>query len=154
MLDYLAKIVNGSDLKRDGYKRFIKDYLALVRPGYRDFKYRNGNQDLPEQMYHVLRCGIVHSFSLIPDSTGVNPVGRDRSIVLCHRLQCTEKGWQHLMIYTTEKISDGALFVAEDFIEDIGRAIELIFDRAQKNPTLSRNIENWLAQHPPVLGGF
>ena len=52
------------------------------------------------------------------------------------------------MTYTTGKISDGALFVAEDFVEDIGRAIELIFDRAQKDPTLSRNIENWLAQHP------
>jgi hypothetical protein len=39
MLEYLAKIVNGSDLKGEGYKRFIREYLADVRPAYRDFKY-------------------------------------------------------------------------------------------------------------------
>ncbi len=67
---------------------------------------------------------------------------------LCCAIEFAENGWQHLMTYTTGKISDGALFVAEDFVEGTGRAIELIFDRAQKDPTLSRNIENWLAQHP------
>ncbi len=154
MLEYLAKIVNGADRKSKGYKDFIVDYLGRVRTEYKDFTYKNGNQDLPIQMYHVLRCGIIHSFSLIPDSTSVDQGGRDRPIVLCHKLESDRKGWSHLMQYSSDKINDAALFVAEEFVDDIARVVDLIFQKATKDPVLKRNIESWLKKHPPIAGGF
>ena len=98
-----------------------------------------------------LLCGSLELLETLTHKGGTpygTQVGRDRSIVLCHRVQCAEKGWQQLMAYTTGKISDGALFVAEDFVEDIGRAIGIDFRPSSKGLTLSRNIENWLARHP------
>jgi hypothetical protein len=154
MVDYLAKIVNGRDLRTEGYKRFIRDYLALVRSEYRDFVYKGGMSDLPDQMYHILRCGIVHSFSFIPDARAMNKGGRSRSIVLCHRVESNARGWHHLMQYSSDHIADGALFVAEDFIMDIQRVAELIFKKATYDRSLSGNIKSWLGKHPPIAGGF
>lgn len=154
MLDYLAKLVAGADQKAQGYKAFVRNYLGAVRPLYRDFKYRNGGPDLPEQMYHVLRCGIVHSFSFIPDELSAKKGGRDRSIVLCHRIESSEKHWHHLMAYSTDKVSDAALFVAEDFSEDIALVVKHLFKKAKEDSTLSSNIERWVKAHPPIMGGF
>lgn len=154
MLEYLAKIVNGADRKAEGYKAFIRDYLSAVRTGYKDFIYKSGDRDLPTQMYHVLRCGIVHSFSLIPDSTALARGGRDRSIVLCHKLESDAKGWSHLMPYSSAKVSDAALFVAEEFVDDIALVVGLIFQKATEDSALKQNIESWLKKHPPIAGGF
>jgi hypothetical protein len=154
MLEYLAKIVNGADKKADGYKSFIRDYFSAVRSEYKDFKYKSGDQDLPIQMYHVLRCGIVHNFSLIPDSTARAKCGRDRSIVLCHKRESDSEGWHHLMPYTSDKVADAALFVAEEFVNDIARVVDFIFGKARKDSALSQNIELWLKNHPPIAGGF
>jgi len=52
MLDYLAKMAIGSG--KSAYKQFIRQYM---KPEYRDFQFANGDRDLPEQVYHVLRCG-------------------------------------------------------------------------------------------------
>ncbi len=152
-LEYLSKLVNGEDKKGPGYKKFIKDYLSRVRPLYSSFAFKNGNRDLAIQMYHVLRCGIVHSFSLKPDNIARNAGGRDRSIVLCHAKERDEHNWTHLMQYPKATL-DAALFVAEDFVDDIGRVTDLIFAEAADKPTLQDNIDRWLGNHPPIAGGF
>ena len=153
-LDYLSKLVSGSDKKRDGYVTFIEKWLAEVREEYRTFRYKDGEQDLPQQMYHVLRCGIVHSFSLIPDQQALARGGRNRSIVLCHRKESDEKDLPHLSNYTSDCVPDAAVFVAEDFTEDIENVAESIFKTAEEDTILKRNIEGWLAAHPPISAGF
>ncbi len=153
-IEYLSKLVNGEDKGRDGYKKFVKDYLSQANPLYRDFVFKNGQCDLDVQMYYVLRCGIVHSFSLIPDDRARKAHGRDRSIVLCHARERDEHGWKHLMPYPPPEIkstvNDAVLFVAEDFVDDIGKVTELILTEAN----LQGNIEKWLDRHPPITGGF
>lgn len=148
-LEYLSKLTGPV-----GYKNFIKVYLSQVRPLYRDFVYRNGKQDLDVQMYHILRCGIVHSFSLIPDRQARVANGRERSIILCHAKERDKKKWSHLMQYRTRKIPDAALFVAEDFVDDIGKVTKLIFEKAKTDKQLGDNIERWLGNYPPITGGF
>lgn len=67
-IEYLVKLVSGKEATNKGdYKHFIGTYLSLIDPRYKNFKYSNGKTDLPDQMYHVLRCGIVHGFSFIAD---------------------------------------------------------------------------------------
>lgn len=153
-LEYLSKLVNGEDKKHYGYKKFVEDYLSQVRPLYKDFVYKNGAQDLSIQMYHVLRCGIVHSFSLIPDAVARRAGGRDRSIVLCHAKERDEQRWTHLMRYSSPKVADAALFVAEDFVNDIGKVTDLIFQKAANDGILRGNIEKYSLAHPPIIGGF
>lgn len=153
-LDYLPKLVNGADKKRVGYIEFIRTWLAAEREEYKTFRYKNGEQDLPDQMYHVLRCGIVHSFSFVPDQQGRESGARTRSIVIAHRKECIAKNLLHLSSYSTDAIKDAAVFVAEDFTEDIEKVTIRVFKRADVDARLRGNIGRWLAAHPPISGGY
>ena len=73
-----------------------------------------GSKDLPLQMYVTLRCGIVHSFSLIPDETGISNNGRSRSILLAHEM----KGHSHFATFKNSEL-DSVVFTAEQFAKDI-----------------------------------
>jgi len=68
-IDYLTKMVNGGAAGREKYKQFVSTYLARINPLYVSFRYHSGHQDLPTQLYQILRCGIVHSFSFSPTTT-------------------------------------------------------------------------------------
>jgi len=153
-IDYFSKMVAGEDNKGSGYKDFIKKYLGKIRPAYANFTYKNGKQDLHDQMWHVLRCGIVHSFSLIPDKSRLSQPGRNRSIALMHKKQADAEGWKHLCNYLGPQKLNAALFVAEDFIDDLIEVNKLILSKAQADPCLKRNIEKWLNKHPPIKGGY
>lgn len=148
-IDYLVRMVyNVEPTTHREYKQFIKDYLSLINPQYKDFVYESTDKDLPEQMYHVLRCGIVHGYSLVPDSQGMNYGGRKRSILLGHKIH----GDIHFTkIVTTEY--DSVLFTAEDFTEDLEKLLNKIFiDIAPLDSTLTQNILNWIKKYPPIMG--
>ena len=155
-LDCLSKLVAGQDNKRKGYKDFVKDYLAKINPSYASFKYKSGTKDQPEQLYHVFRCGIVHQFSLVPDQQSLNSGGRLRSIVLCHRKESKRKNLPHLSQYSSGKISDATVFVAEDFGKDLKNAVKLIFSSRAKtiDPEITKKMKDWVKKHPPIIGGF
>jgi len=153
-IDYFCKMVEGEDKKSAGYKDFVANYMKDVREEYNTFRYANGAQDLPIQMYHVLRCGIVHSFSLIPDTTVRNQPGRDHSVALCHKAEAVEKGLKHLSHYVGPRNLDAALFVIEDFLDDLIEVNELIYKKATTDSTLRGNIERWLRSSPLISGGY
>ncbi|OGC35636.1 hypothetical protein A2311_03575 [candidate division WOR-1 bacterium RIFOXYB2_FULL_48_7] len=149
LIEYLAKLVVGEDNKRTGFIDFIKKWMPS---GYYNFVYKNSKRDLPEQMYYVLRCGIVHAFSLIPDDQGKSYGGRERSIVLAHR---REQAGQHLKGYEGNNGTlDSVIFVAEDFIADVLTTMMSIFDSAKSDEGLKNNITIWVQKHPPIIGGF
>ncbi|MGS0649199.1 hypothetical protein ACU81Q_16455 [Komagataeibacter melomenusus] len=60
------------------FTKFVENYFP---ESYSSFTYKNGQQDLPEQMYRILRCGLAHAFSLYGDAKGR---GRTGSIVIGH----------------------------------------------------------------------
>jgi hypothetical protein len=150
MIEYLSKIVNGKDKGGEGYKEFVDHHLAAVRQEYATFRYTNGASNLAAQMYHVLRCGIMHSFSLIPDSRAQYHGGHDRSIVLAHR----KEKRPHLSHFKSRNAPDSVCFVAEEFVEDIRKAVERIFILAKTDVGLRNNIEFWLKSHPPIAGNI
>lgn len=147
MVEYLVKLVTGGKTGRAEYILFVNNYMAQVRPEYKNFVYKSGHVDLPTQMYVTLRCGIVHSFSLTPDATSVKNGGRPRAIVLAHRAE----GWPHLSPFASRNAPDAACFVAEDFIEDIKTTVGAIFDRAATDKPLQATIQAQLTNHPPIL---
>ena len=147
-IEYLVKLVSGKeDTGRSEYKDFIRNYLYQINPLYRDFKYASGETDLPDQMYHVLRCGIVHGFSLIADKKAKKKNGRNRSILIGHRSGQGEI--PHLGLIQTDKY-DAAFLCAEDFAEDIDRVIDLIFQTAEHDRTLEHKILMWTKAYPPI----
>jgi hypothetical protein len=100
-------------------------------------------------MYHVLRCGIVHSFSLIADKQAKRDGGRDRSIVLAHRAS----GRKHLEACVDGRRNpklDAAVFVAEDFVADIEKVTNSIFAQSCTNKKLRLNMKTWWKVHPPI----
>ena len=162
MLEYLSNLVVDPSGKTDcaRYLEFINgDWLPAA---YKDFLYNtehdglNGptRQDLPLQMYCVLRSAMVHSFSMIPDSTfwsdhkrasSTSPTkyARRGSIVICHASSRNE----HLSNFKTQ---DAACFVAEPFVADIRAAIEKIFATANNDESLRERIEQVVNARPPL----
>jgi hypothetical protein len=143
-------------LKRKGYKNFVNKFLSNINRNYQTFTYGNGKQDLPDQLYHVFRCGVIHSFSLVPDQQAIQNGGRIRSIVLCHKKESRRKNLPHLSNYSSNAIPDAAVFVAEDFSRDLRKVVSLIFSQSarQIEPSINKNIRSWLSRHPPISGGF
>jgi len=147
LLEYLASAEAGKAATAATYKAFVSNWLGRVRPAYRDFAFRDGQQNLPAQMYYVLRCGLVHSFSLTPDAKGQSAGGRDRSIVLSHR----SDGRRHLTRYPKRaKAPDAVLFVAEDFADDLRSVVRILFDEAKRDGMLRGRILGRMRDHEPL----
>jgi hypothetical protein len=146
MINYLVNLVNGRETNKNDYKRFINVFMSEE---YKNFQFLNGIQDLDIQMYHTLRCGIVHNFSLFPDTRAIRAGARQRSIALTHK---DNNDGNHLSNYVGIRSNlDAALFVAEDFISDIKATVKKIFNDAKVNAPLEQNILNWIKDHPPIM---
>lgn len=148
LIDYLANAADYPATKnqkqRDRYVPFIESYFPAK---YRNFKYKNGRKELPDQMYYVLRNGVVHSFSLLPDQRGRSHGGRDRSIVLAHRANSDAP---HLSSHTSRDAPDASLFIAEDFLEDTKKAAYKLLHQAKKGSALEQSILKRFSDHPPI----
>ncbi|WP_298153912.1 hypothetical protein [Flavobacterium sp.] len=147
MIDYLTHMVYG-DSNRKLYVKFVEEYLSQVNSLYKNFKYLSGDQDLPTQMYVILRCGIVHSFSFVPDSIGIKNGGRKRSILLAHEMG----GGVHFS--RSKSGLDAVVFTAETFALDIQQVINIIFQQAKIDSVLENEILSYVSQHPPIMGTF
>jgi hypothetical protein len=143
MLEYLSKM----SIDRNGLSdarvciKFIEDYMPR---SYRDYQFDCGHRDLPYQMYYILRCGIVHSFSLVPDARFSGAAdGRKGSIVISH------KG-KHLTKFQYTKNRDAVLIVFDQFHADIKSALEEVFRRGQSDHLLMARITKFLEDNPPI----
>ena len=148
MIDYLTNMTMGKS-NRENYIKFIEEYFGEVNVLYKDFTYQNGSKDLPLQMYVTLRCGIVNSFSLIPDATGKSNKGRSRSILLAHEM----KGYSHFATIKNNKL-DSVVFTAEQFAKDIKETIHIIFQKATTEKSLENQIIEHVENFPPITGKF
>jgi len=147
MINYLVNLVNGRETNRNDYKDFIINYMPEK---YGDFEYLGGSKDLDSQMYHTLRCGMVHCFSLFPDSRGIGQGARVRSIALSHK---ENKDGNHLDNYKGGNNNlDSALFIAENFIDDIKYAVKKIFSNAKNDTNLEQKVISWINKYPPIMG--
>jgi hypothetical protein len=124
--------------------RFAQFVRKFMRPTYASFRYAGGQQDLPEQMYAILRCGLIHARSLTPNvpGNGKKPVGRADSIIL-------DRAGTHLHPWQ-DADHDAALLVFSVFVADIEAAVRCVFVKATKESGLRVLIEKYVRDHPPV----
>ncbi|MCK5552376.1 MAG: hypothetical protein KAJ09_04465 [Deltaproteobacteria bacterium] len=151
LIDYLSRLAYGRPKGSRDSERYIKFIEDFFPAPYRNFQYKNGEKDLPQQMYYVLRNGMVHSFTLVPIGKG-----RINSIVLCHRREAKRDGYFHLRNYKDKqgRFDDAVLFVMEEFLEDTKTAAYRLIKKANKKASLRKNILDWYTKNPPVTGGF
>lgn len=140
-IEYLSKLAAGRNSGGAGFKEFVREFMPVA---YRDFVYKSGKDDLPEQLYHVLRCGIVHSFSLIPDQTAIGFGGRPRSVILAHE-------GDHLGSVNAPPIDDACSLNAYNFVDDLEYATRKLLDAARTDPGRATKVTDWLAKHPPIM---
>jgi hypothetical protein len=151
-IEYLSKLFYGRGGPTE-YKKFVRLHLSKANSRYRTFAYRFADgsmrRDLPLQLYHVLRCGIIHSYSLVPDDVALQKGGRDRSVVLAHRAS----GLVHLSQWFHDD-QPTCVLVAEDFVADIEATVRYMFRRAQVSKALAKRMGRWMKKHPPIQGGI
>lgn len=150
-IEYLGKLYYAKSGAAT-FKKFVSRRLARTNKKYRTFRYRLGKgkvvRDLPTQIYHVLRCGIVHSYSLVPDEMARSNGGRDRAVVLVHRASKVP----HLSHWFHEG-QPTCVLVAEDLVGDLTTVLEETFKEALSNKALAQRIRMWSRKHPPIQGG-
>jgi len=143
-VDFLAKLAWGEDKKSSGYKDFFEDWFP---ERYRNFEYDPEVKDLPLQFYHVLRCGICHSFSLVPDAKSLSSGGRRGSIVISHDGIDASDGtvYAHLSKYTKNG-KNAAVLLAGTLCDDLVSVVDRMF----RDQSVQANAESWVTKFPPI----
>lgn len=148
MIEYLTHMATGTS-GRTAYIDFVKNYFGTINAKYKDFMYQSGEQDLPLQMYVILRCGIVHKFSFIPGPLELSNGGRLRSILIGHE----KNGATHLARYTSNGM-DSVIFAAEQFSKDIKHVVNMIVEESHASSQIESNIISHVKNFPPIQGDF
>jgi hypothetical protein len=125
------------------FQEFVRDYVGS---SYTRFRYLNGRHDLPEQMYAILRSGLVHTLSLtpLPHPRGRTTVGRRDSILI-------SADGRHLAPITSRPY-DAALFVFGTFLDDIETALQKAFLAAAGATPQRILMESHIRNHKPAVG--
>nr|WP_128081132.1 hypothetical protein [Acetobacter persici] len=123
-------------------------------PQYRipSYKTHNNIKDVPEQIYMVMRCGLIHSLSLVPDRTykerkNYKKHWREWSLLLTH------KG-NHLQMMTWKPNGqpiEACLLDYSTMLDDMQTALDAIFQDAVNDTALSAHIETFVKENP-MLG--
>jgi hypothetical protein len=145
LLEYVTQLINNGQSSAILYKQlFASPYMD---PKYASFTYLTDVQDLPVQMYHIYRCGLLHSFSLLADSIGRRQGARDRSIVFNSLVDTPSlKATDHCTPYTQNGL-DACRLILEPLLDDIGIAIDNIF----ADTSMDQSIQQSATDHPPFL---
>ncbi|AOW47956.1 hypothetical protein A4S02_14040 (plasmid) [Acetobacter ascendens] len=107
--------------------------------------------DVPEQIYMVMRCGLIHSLSLIPDKKVKDKDiykrhWREVSLVLTHR-------GNHLKMGKTPHNGSLVEVCQLDYstmLDDMQTALDAIFQDAKHDTALSSHIEKFVKENPTL----
>lgn len=164
LIELLARMVNGigrGKLTRQQYEAFVVEWMDAYGPqAEHPFKYNSTvvrltntseppeaeEKSLATQMYCIMRSSMVHNLSLVAGDSELRSGGVDYSIHLIDRKTALAQGLKHLQNYD----NDAAVFVGEDFLEDIGKVIDKVFAAAEADDALKANMASHLSSRIPV----
>ncbi|WP_264812677.1 hypothetical protein [Gluconacetobacter sacchari] len=155
ILGCLIEVVSKLNSERTGKSTFqvVRKLFDERLPKYRNIKYEKpvSANDLPEQLYMVLRCGLVHGLSLRPDEKVRNsgrykPYWRENTLTLWHR-------GNHLhinrIIFNGQEW-DRVNIDYDSLLEDIQKALNNIFEDGRKNNEKGKIITDFIMENPGV----
>lgn len=148
-LDYLASLTKikvtdqrTGKLKYQSGSEYFTSFINRFFPeAYSQFTYRNGSNDLPEQMYRTLRCGLAHAFSLYGESSGR---GRTGSIMIGH-------GVDNLIpAIKTPPRDDTVILNFTPLIKDVRTALNNLIEAARSDSRLKERLLVRIRAQPPL----
>lgn len=152
-LDFCSALAIGGKAGKEDFKNFVKDYLFPVRPEYNVASYPMTGLKLDDQMYHVLRCGVTHSFSMRAEQDAKSAVKfptKPLSIMLAHR----KSNIPHLQYIELRGGTEAYALIAEDFVADLRKATDAFLSAARKRSTagasLRKGIISRFKSRPPL----
>lgn len=152
-LDFCSALAIGGKAGKKNFKDFVTVYLFPVRPEYKAASYPTTGLKLEDQMYHVLRCGVTHSFSMRADQSPKDEIKfptKPLSIMLAHR----KSKIPHLKHIQIRGGKEAYVLIAEDFVADLRKATDALFLAARKHTpdgeSLRKNITSRFKSHPPL----
>lgn len=152
LLEVCASLRYGRAAGKKDFKDFCRDYLFPVRSEYAAATYPSTGLVLEDQLYHILRCGVVHAFSMSPDPHSSSAAFRPtpRSIMLAH----SQPGLNHLARVEIVRGPESYVLIAQEFAIDVSRMIDGLFTAANKRTTngmdLRTNILKRFREHLPL----
>ncbi|MGE4521810.1 MAG: hypothetical protein AB7D19_04915 [Acetobacter sp.] len=146
-LDYLAsltkiKVKTKEKVRWQSGREYFTLFINNFFPGaYSQFTYRNGSNDLPEQMYCILRCGLAHAFSLYGEPGGH---GRTGSIMIGH-------GEGNLIpAQKAPPRDDSVILNFIPFINDVRTALDSLIEAARSDSQLKDRMLKRIRAQPPL----
>jgi hypothetical protein len=164
LIELLARMVNGigrGKLTRQQFEAFVLEWMDDYGPNAeRPFKFNSPvvrltnsadpaepeEKSLATQMYCIMRSSMVHNLSLVAGDSELRSGGVDYSIHITDRKTAEAQGLKHLQNYE----NDSAVFVGEDLLDDIGKAIDKVFAAAEADEALKANMAKHLSVRTPV----
>lgn len=150
LVDVISRI-NYNNIK-SSIKRTSKLFDDRL-PKYREVYYNKPKiiNDVPEQIYMVMRCGLVHSLSLVPNkdymtSKSYENHWRKGSLLLTHRGNHLQ---MRTRIHNGEPI-DACQLDYSTMLDDMQSALDAIFQDAKQDTTLSDHIETFVRENPTL----
>lgn len=148
-LDYLASLnkIEVKDQKTGKLRlqygsEYFTSFINIFFPEeYFKFTYRSGSNDLPEQMYRTLRCGLAHAFSLYGEPNGK---GRTGSIMIGHGIG---------NLIRTQKApprDDTVILNFIPFLNDVRTALIKLVEAARADPQLKERLLGRIRVQPPL----
>lgn len=145
-----------SKLNNETGKGTLKSFRYLFEkrmPKYCDIKYMSPGkyQDLPEQLYLVLRCGLVHGLSLKPDMSESNLKRykshiRENTILLWHRGNHLKINRKNINGIEYDRVN----IDYESLLEDTQNSLNEIFEESKTNTQLRDNILKFIKKNPGI----
>lgn len=148
-LDYLAsltrikvKVKEKEGLRWQSGREYFTLFINKFFPeAYSQFTYRSGSNDLPEQMYCILRCGLAHAFSLYGEP---GRHGRTGSIMIGH-------GEGNLIpAQKAPPRGDSVILNFIPFINDVRTALDSLIEAARSDSQLKERMLRRIRAQPPL----
>ncbi len=142
------------------FKTFVQNYLMPSNSLYQDaenkLKEKTTGQkscEISKNLWKVLRCGVVHSFSMKGKKDKKDKKGEEYKILLGHRKNSKSCTSEHLNIVDVNdngKTYKALLIMAEDFVEDLRKCTQKIIEKAKQDSSFYNNFKEKFSTDPPL----
>ncbi len=169
-IEMLAKREEGRNNNlKDGqrFTNFVKIYLMPSNPLYQDAEKelktkatknqnttkqsgkeqaKRDDPEIAQNLWHILRCGVVHSFSMKAND-------EEFKIILGHRKNNKSNSNLHLQVINVNdkgKTYKALLIMAENFVEDLRKCTQRVLEKAKNDSSFCKNLEDNFSNNPPL----
>ena len=145
-VDFLSRLRFGKATGQTQYKAFICEFFPDHYRGKRFARTHISDEydTLPSQFYHILRCGVLHSFSLSVDEKSEGK-GWTSSVIISTNGKHGDREYRHLDSFT-EGDYDAIVLIGDELANDLVKTVDRMFDAED----VRKNSVKWWTKCKPL----